>query len=135
MVFQFGELLPELNVAENVSLPLRLRGERPDDALVQGMLEAVGLGRPGAWPAQLSGGEMQRAAVARALVTRPAVLLCDEPTGSLDAANSEQVASLLLEVARHSAATLVVSTDDPAVAKRMDESWLLTDDGLRRLHS
>ena len=76
MVFQFGELLPELNVAENVSLPLRLRGERPDDALVQGMLEAVGLGRPGAWPAQLSGGEMQRAAVARALVTRPAVLLC-----------------------------------------------------------
>lgn len=135
MVFQFGELLPELNVAENVSLPLRLRGERPDDALVQGMLEAVGLGRPGAWPAQLSGGEMQRAAVARALVTRPAVLLCDEPTGSLDAANSEQVASLLLEVARHSAATLVVSTHDPAVAKRMDESWLLTDDGLRRLHS
>ena len=131
MVFQFGELLPELNVAENVSLPMRLSGRRPDARLVRDALEAVGLRDPGAWPAQLSGGEIQRAAVARALITRPAVLLCDEPTGSLDAANSEQVVRLLLKVAHQSAATLIVSTHDPAVAKRMDETWLLSGGGLR----
>ena len=133
MVFQFGELLPELNVAENVSLPMRLSGRRPGDGLVQDALEAVGLHDPRAWPAQLSGGEMQRAAVARALITRPAVLLCDEPTGSLDAANSEQVVRLLLKVAHQSAATLIVSTHDPAVAERMDDMWLLNDGGLRSL--
>jgi ABC-type lipoprotein export system ATPase subunit len=133
MVFQFGELLPELNVAENVSLPLRLIGERPDGRRVQDALDAVGLRDPGAWPAQLSGGETQRAAVARALVTRPAVLLCDEPTGSLDAASSEQVVRLLLESAHQSAATLIVSTHDPAVAARMDETWLLNDGSLRSL--
>ena len=133
MVFQFGELLPELNVAENVSLPLRLSRKRPDERRVQDALEAVGLRDPGAWPAQLSGGETQRAAVARALVTRPAVLLCDEPTGSLDAANSEQVVRLLLESAHQSAATLIVSTHDPAVAAQMDETWLVNDGSLRSL--
>lgn len=133
MVFQFGELLPELNISENVSLPVRLSGSRTGDGQVHDALEAVGLRDPKAWPAQLSGGEMQRAAVARALVTRPAVLLCDEPTGSLDAASSEQVVSLLLNVTDRSAATLIVSTHDPAVAKRMDETWLLNNGGLRRL--
>lgn len=133
MVFQFGELLPELNISENVSLPVRLNGSRTGDGRVHDALEAVGLRDPKAWPAQLSGGEMQRAAVARALVTRPAVLLCDEPTGSLDAASSEQVVSLLLNVTNRSTATLIVSTHDPAVAKRMDETWLLNNGGLRRL--
>lgn len=137
MVFQFGELLPELNISENVSLPVRLSGSRTGDGRVHDRvhdaLEAVGLRDPRAWPAQLSGGEIQRAAVARALVTRPAVLLCDEPTGSLDAASSEQVVNLLLNVIDRSAATLIVSTHDPAVAKRMDETWLLTNGGLRRL--
>ena len=133
MVFQFGELLPELSVAENVSLPMRIKGKRPDDRLVEALLDAVGLHCSKAWPAQLSGGETQRVAVARALITSPAVLLCDEPTGSLDAANSEQVVALLLRAAHQNAATMIVSTHDPAVAERMDETWLLVGGRLQPL--
>lgn len=126
MVFQFGELLAELTVAENVGLPLRIRGERPGDGAIEQLLSSVGVNAPQAWPAQLSGGETQRVAVARALVTGPRVLLCDEPTGSLDADNSDRVVSLLLESARRSAATMVVSTHDASVAGRMDEVYALS---------
>ncbi len=129
MVFQFGELLPELTVAENVGLPLRIRGEKPRRRVVERVLESVGVTQLDARPGQLSGGETQRVALARALVTRPKVLLCDEPTGALDAANSENVITLLLNSTRESTAT-VVSTHDPSVAARMDETYLLTDGGL-----
>ncbi|WP_420639269.1 ABC transporter ATP-binding protein [Candidatus Poriferisocius sp.] len=125
MVFQFGELLPELTVAENVLLPLYLRGERPGRDVVWRTLEAVGLNELEAWPAQLSGGEIQRVAIARALVTDPEVLLCDEPTGSLDEVNSESVIRLLREAVSRTGATMVTSTHDHLVAEQMDEVYEL----------
>ena len=132
MVFQFGELLPELRVGENVALPLLMRGDQADDATIRTALGAVGLDDLDAWPAQLSGGETQRVAVARALITRPAVILCDEPTGSLDAANSAHVVDLLKQSAQRAGATLVVSTHDPSVAASMDEVYDLTFGKLER---
>lgn len=132
MVFQFGELLPELRVGENVSLPLLMRGDPVDGKVIRRTLEAVGLEDLDAWPAQLSGGETQRVAVARALVTNPAVILCDEPTGALDAANSTQVVELLKQSARRTGATLVVSTHDPSAAGSMDEVYHLANGRLER---
>ena len=127
MVFQFGELLPELTVAENVALPLRIRGDTRLDGRVEQVLAAVGFTELDAWPARLSGGETQRVAVARALVTQPEVILCDEPTGSLDAANSDRVIDLIGESAAATGATLVVVTHDHSVAERMDEVYALHD--------
>ena len=127
MVFQFGELLPELTVAENIALPLRIRGETHLDGRVERALAAVGLNAPDAWPAQLSGGETQRVAVARALVSHPEIILCDEPTGSLDAANSHRVIDLIVQSASSEGATLVVVTHDNSVADRMDEVVALQD--------
>ncbi|WP_419919520.1 ABC transporter ATP-binding protein [Candidatus Poriferisocius sp.] len=126
MVFQFGELLPELRVGENVALPLLLRGDKPSVDLVNGVLEAVGFDNPKAWPAQLSGGETQRVAIARALVTQPEVILCDEPTGSLDKESSKLVVSVLRGAASDSGATLVVCTHDQSVADQMGEVYDLT---------
>ena len=132
MVFQFGELLPELRVGENVALPLLLRGDKPNAGLVDSALGAVGLENAGAWPAQLSGGETQRVAVARALVTRPQVALCDEPTGALDQTNSQQVVALLRSAVEESGATLVVSTHDHAVAGQMSSIYDLRNGRLVR---
>lgn len=116
MVFQFGELLEELTVAENVALPLRLRGE-PGRERVAAVLAAVGLGdRAGSMPGELSGGEVQRAAIARAVAGRPRLLLADEPTGALDEDLSQAVAELLVATARAVDAVLVVATHDPIVA-------------------
>ena len=127
MVFQFGELLPELTVAENVALPLRIRGDRCPDGRVERVLAAVGFSELNACPARLSGGETQRVAVARALVSQPQVILCDEPTGSLDAANSRLVIDLITRSATATGATLVVVTHDDSVARRMDEVLVLHD--------
>ncbi len=127
MVFQFGELLPELRVGENVALPFLLRGDKAPAGLVDSVLAAVGLDCAQAWPAQLSGGEAQRVAVARALVTRPQVVLCDEPTGALDETCSDQVVSLLRSAATQSGATLVVSTHDQSVADQMNTIYDLSN--------
>ena len=127
MVFQFGELLSELTVAENVALPLRIRGDGQLDGRVERVLAAVGFAELDAWPARLSGGETQRVAVARALVTEPEVILCDEPTGSLDGANSDRVIDLIGHSAAATGATLVVVTHDTSVAKRMDDVYALHD--------
>ncbi len=132
MLFQFGELLPELRVGENVALPLLMRGDPVDDDVIRQSLAAVGLEDLDAWPGQLSGGETQRVAVARALITNPAVILCDEPSGSLDLFNSTQVVNLLKESARRVDATLVVSTHDDSVANSMDEIYDLASGRLER---
>ncbi len=132
IVFQFGELLPELTIGENVELPLRLRGEQPSKDLIKKTLSAVGLfDYSTAWPSQLSGGETQRAAVARALVTRPSVLLCDEPTGALDTVASAEITDLLCNVAAHTNTTLLVATHDQNVAKAMDTVLLLHNQELK----
>ncbi len=122
MVFQFGELLDELTVHENVELPLRLDGRTDPDA-VRRVLCAVGLEqRARAHPRSLSGGEVQRAAIARALVHRPAVILADEPTGALDEERSVAICTLLIDGVRRSGATLIVATHDPLVRDRMDRA-------------
>jgi putative ABC transport system ATP-binding protein len=118
-VFQGQALLPQATAAENVEVPLLLAGVPPDErrGLVAQELERVGLNSHAAQlPDQLSGGEQQRVAIARALVMRPAVVLADEPTGSLDSANSEAVTRLLVEAAHEHGAAVVLVTHDPLVA-------------------
>jgi putative ABC transport system ATP-binding protein len=118
-VFQSFQLLANLTALENVMLPLELRGERDARALAQAMLERVGLGeRLRHYPRVLSGGEQQRVALARAFVQRPALLLADEPTGSLDFATGAAVMDLMFELNREAGTTLVLVTHDPAIAQR-----------------
>ena len=124
-VFQNFQLLGNLTALENVMLPLELQGRGDARALATEMLRRVGLGeRLRHYPKVLSGGEQQRVALARAFVVRPAVLLADEPTGSLDFATGEKVMELMFDLNRESGTTLVLVTHDAAIARRCD----------RRLH-
>ena len=119
IVFQFFNLLPSMTVRENVELPLLLRGESAAHAAkrVLEILDLVGLSnRASHFPGQLSGGEMQRTATARALVGRPALLLADEPTGNLDSANAAMVCETFSKIASQKIATLVIVTHSDAVA-------------------
>jgi len=120
-VFQSFQLLGNLNALENVMLPLELMGRRDARTEATAMLRRVGLGeRLGHYPRVLSGGEQQRVALARAFVVRPALLLADEPTGSLDFATGEKVMELMFEMNRELGTTLVLVTHDPAIASRCE---------------
>jgi putative ABC transport system ATP-binding protein len=120
-VFQSFQLLGNLNALENVMLPLELAGRRDARATATRMLQRVGLGeRLGHYPKVLSGGEQQRVALARAFVVQPAVLLADEPTGSLDFATGEKVMELMFELNREQGTTLVLVTHDRAIAQRCE---------------
>ena len=120
-VFQGFQLLGNLTALENVMLPLELGGRRDARAAATRMLERVGLGqRLGHYPRVLSGGEQQRVALARAFVVQPAVLLADEPTGSLDFATGETVMSLMFELNREQGTTLVLVTHDRGIAQRCE---------------
>jgi putative ABC transport system ATP-binding protein len=120
-VFQSFQLLGNLTALENVMLPLELLGRGDARAAATEMLGRVGLGqRLSHYPKVLSGGEQQRVALARAFVVRPAVLLADEPTGSLDFATGEKVMELMFEMNREAGTTLVLVTHDPAIAQRCD---------------
>jgi putative ABC transport system ATP-binding protein len=118
-VFQSFQLLGNLTALENVMLPLELMGRRDARTAAMAMLQRVGLGeRLGHYPKVLSGGEQQRVALARAFVVRPAVLLADEPTGSLDFATGDKVMGLMFDLNREAGTTLVLVTHDTAIAAR-----------------
>jgi ABC-type lipoprotein export system ATPase subunit len=126
-VFQFFHLIPTLTVTENVELPLMLDGVK-SNGRTSDLLERVGIGHRAAHlPGELSGGELQRAAIARALVAHPKVILADEPTGNLDSATSEAVLALLAEQVVESGAALVMVTHDRDVAARAHVVHTLRD--------
>ena len=129
-VFQFFNLLPTLTVAQNIGLPLLLAGEpvRDVDRRAESWAQQVGLGhRLDHFPQQLSGGEAQRAAIARAVIHRPAVIIADEPTGNLDSANGARVLDLLRTVNRETGAALLLATHDASVAAAADRLVQMRD--------
>lgn len=141
-VFQFFNLLPTLTAVENVALPLLLAGQRKTATeLATAALERVDLAdRADHFPEELSGGEMQRVAIARALVTEPEAVLCDEPTGNLDSANSKEILNLLRRLPEAGQRSVVMVTHDPQAAAYADRlvvirDGLLEDEDKRGTHA
>ncbi|MFG2039590.1 ABC transporter ATP-binding protein [Dactylosporangium sp. NPDC048998] len=127
-VFQAYNLLPSLSVLDNITLPLRLAGSRPDQAWLSEVVGRVGLaGRLDHLPSQLSGGQQQRVAIARALVTRPEVVLADEPTGALDSRTGRQVLELLRDLVDSMGQTVLMVTHDPVSASYAHQVVFLAD--------
>ncbi|AZM62682.1 MULTISPECIES: ABC transporter ATP-binding protein [unclassified Streptomyces] len=127
-VFQSFNLLPQLTALENIVLPVTMSGGRPDRAMVDHLCDVLGLtGRLSHRPAELSGGQQQRVAVARALVSRPAVLFADEPTGNLDSRSGAEVLQLLRRSVDDLGQTVVMVTHDPAAARHADRVLTLAD--------
>ncbi|MFD5769002.1 ABC transporter ATP-binding protein [Streptomyces sp. NPDC127049] len=133
-VFQFGQLVPELTCAENVALPLRLNGEKRKAAEARAVEWLARLevdDTAGKRPGEISGGQGQRVAVARALVTAPRVIFADEPTGALDSLNGERVMRLLTEASRDTGAAVVLVTHEARVAAWSDREVVVRDGSVR----
>ena len=127
-VFQFFHLVPSLTAFENVLVPMEIAGRRHATERARALLDEVGLGGRGHhYPSQLSGGEQQRVAVARALSNEPAVIMADEPTGNLDSTNGQHVIDLLFDVHARRGTTLILVTHDAALAARADVQLSLRD--------
>jgi putative ABC transport system ATP-binding protein len=127
-VFQFFHLVPSLTALENILVPMEIAGRRDARPRAQALLDEVGLHDRGHhYPSQLSGGEQQRIAIARALANDPPLILADEPTGNLDSTNGGHILELLLQVRQARRATLVLVTHDPSVAAIADARLTLRD--------
>ena len=121
LIYQFYNLLPMLNVRSNILLPLELDGQKPDERELARILSLLGIAdKEFHYPNQLTGGQQQRVAIARACITKPAILLADEPTGNLDSKNSAEIMDLLTAANRELGQTIIMVTHDMAVARRAD---------------
>jgi len=128
IIYQFLNLVPNLTVEKNILLPLLLDGRRPDPSYFQEIVHTLGIeGKLERFPQQLSGGEQQRVAIARSLVTRPAVVLADEPTGNLDRRNTEEIISLFRLVNQRFQTTLLLITHDEKVALSCQRVLVMVD--------
>ena len=133
-IFQSFHLIPELDVEQNIIFPILLDGRRPDRGRVEEMLEVLGLtDRRRHLPGQLSGGQQQRAAIGRALITHPALVLADEPTGNLDSKSSQDVMDLLCRAARHYQQTVLMITHNTNLTASADRVFRVTDGRLQEL--
>ena len=127
-IFQSFNLIPTLTAAENIALPMRLAGRRPDQAWFDHVVATVGLrSRLDHRPSELSGGQQQRVAVARALVSRPQIVLADEPTGNLDSRTGAEILSFMRQAVRELGQTIVMVTHDPLAAAYADRAVFLAD--------
>ena len=132
IIFQFFQLLPNLTALENVMLPLEINRKKNARVIAMAMIESVGLNaRAHHYPSQLSGGEQQRIAIARAFSLTPAVLFADEPTGNLDKKTGQSIIDLLFDLNSQHHSTLVIVTHDEALANRCQLHWPLIDGQLQ----
>ncbi len=128
LIYQFYNLIPELDVEENIALPLLMDGRTPDPKALEEMIETLGLKeRRHNLPNQMSGGQEQRVSIGRALITSPAVVLADEPTGNLDSVNSQEIINLLKASNRRFKQTLIVITHDEEIALQADRMLVIED--------
>jgi putative ABC transport system ATP-binding protein len=128
LIYQFYNLIPILNVIENISLPLELDGRKPDKKDLNEMIELLGLeNRQSHLPSQLSGGEQQRVSIGRALITRPSLILADEPTGNLDSKASEEIVNLLKKTNKKYNQTIIMITHNLEIAKMTDRIITIED--------
>ena len=133
LIYQFYNLIPVLNVTENITLPVLMDGRKVNQERLQEMLQTLGLqGREKHLPNQLSGGQQQRVSIGRALMTAPAVVLADEPTGNLDSRNSQDIVDLLKYSNRRFEQTLIVITHDESIALQADRVLAIEDGKITR---
>ncbi len=127
-IFQFFNLIPELTAKENILLPLMIDKTKPDLVYFERLTEKLGISdRLSHYPAQLSGGQQQRTAIARALIHKPKVILCDEPTGNLDSKSGQEVMDLLRQLQQEEAQTIIMVTHDPNIAAGADRTVRIED--------
>lgn len=133
LIYQFYNLIPILNVEENMTLPILLDGKKPDKKLLKDLVEKLGLkDRLSHLPGQLSGGQQQRVSIGRALMNHPALLLADEPTGNLDSENSREIISLLRKFNKENNQTVVIITHDEKIALSADRVITIEDGRITR---